>query len=118
MQGGFVSVAKATITSLDPQKIVGGVPLGYGWTEVVINVPNISDAPLMRPYGRYRTIGTAVGVPIAWSSIHVVSALAIDHSGSRVISGCSLGSDLSSFYPSFKRGFGYHIRGYIGVSSL
>nr|DAD42772.1 TPA_asm: hypothetical protein HUJ06_001002 [Nelumbo nucifera] len=71
MQGGIVSVTKATITSLDSQKIVGGVPLGYGWTGVVINVPIISDAPLVRPYGHYRTVGTNVGVPIAWSSIHV-----------------------------------------------
>lgn len=59
-------VGKGRIASMDPSSILGGVELGANWCEIHVLVPIKWDECLMRPYGSFKTVGDAIGAPIAW----------------------------------------------------
>ncbi|XP_058067564.1 uncharacterized protein LOC131216938 isoform X4 [Magnolia sinica] len=64
-----VTIAKGVVLSKDPLTKVGGHELGIGFWEVLIHVAIVRDEVLIRPYGRYKTIGDAIGTSIVWPSI-------------------------------------------------
>lgn len=51
---------------MDPSMVVGGEEIGANWCEIHVQVPIIWDEHLMRPYGGLKTVGDAIGAPIAW----------------------------------------------------
>ncbi|KAG5539964.1 hypothetical protein RHGRI_020261 [Rhododendron griersonianum] len=60
-------VGKWQIASMDPSTEVGGVELGVNWCEIdSCSIPIIWDEHLMRPYAFLKTVGNAIGTPIAW----------------------------------------------------
>ncbi|KAG5535715.1 hypothetical protein RHGRI_023467 [Rhododendron griersonianum] len=59
-------VGKGRIASMDPSTEVGGEELGANWCEIHVQVPILWDEHLMRPYGGLKTVGDAIGTPIAW----------------------------------------------------
>ena len=52
-------VAKGTITSTNPNTVLGGENLGTQFCEVVVNVVLKRDADLPRPYDHMETMGDA-----------------------------------------------------------
>ncbi|XP_058112926.1 uncharacterized protein LOC131255972 isoform X3 [Magnolia sinica] len=64
-----VTIAKGIVLSKDPLTKVGGHELGIGFWEVLIHVAIVREEVLIRPYGRYKTIGDAIGTSIVWPSI-------------------------------------------------
>ncbi|KAG5514584.1 hypothetical protein RHGRI_035854 [Rhododendron griersonianum] len=60
------AVGKGRIASMDPSTEVGGEELGANWCEIHVQVPILWDEHLMRPYGGLKTVGDAIGTPIAW----------------------------------------------------
>ncbi|XP_058086040.1 uncharacterized protein LOC131233365 isoform X1 [Magnolia sinica] len=64
-----VTIAKGIVLSKDPLIKVGGHELGIGFWEVLIHVAIVPEEVLIRPYGRYKTIGDAIGTSIVWPSI-------------------------------------------------
>lgn len=65
-------VAKATIISTDPNTLVGQVPLGRNYCEVVIDVVIKRDATLPRPYDGMETMADAHMMCIAWPYVKVI----------------------------------------------
>ncbi|XP_058088778.1 uncharacterized protein LOC131235582 [Magnolia sinica] len=61
-----VTVAKGAVLSKDPLIKVGGQELGTDYWEVYVQVAMICQEALIRPYGRYKTIGDVVETSIAW----------------------------------------------------
>ena len=59
-------VARGMLMSRNPEDIVGNQELGRWFVEVHVEIPIEQDEPLVRPYGQCKTIGDAVGKPIAW----------------------------------------------------
>ncbi|KAH7844644.1 hypothetical protein Vadar_030181 [Vaccinium darrowii] len=59
-------VGKGRITSLDSSKELGGEELGANWCEIDVQLPIKWNEHLMRPYGGLKTVGDAIGTPIAW----------------------------------------------------
>eukprot|EP00267_Zea_mays_P051318 XP_020404245.1 uncharacterized protein LOC103649371 isoform X1 [Zea mays] len=59
-------VAKGTITSTNPNTVLGGENLGTQFCEVVVNVVLKRDADLPRPYDHMETMGDAYMMPVAW----------------------------------------------------
>ncbi|XP_058228513.1 uncharacterized protein LOC131336620 isoform X3 [Rhododendron vialii] len=59
-------VGKGRIASMDPSTEVGGVELGVNWCEIHVQIPIIWGEHLMRPYAVLKTVGDAIGTPIAW----------------------------------------------------
>jgi hypothetical protein len=59
-------VARAKIVSIDPNRIVGGQPLGNEYCEVLVNLVMKRDAMLPRPYGEIQTMTSADKMSIAW----------------------------------------------------
>ncbi|XP_058209843.1 uncharacterized protein LOC131322515 isoform X2 [Rhododendron vialii] len=59
-------VGKGRIASMDPSTEIGGEELGANWCEIHVQVPILWDEHLMRPYGGLKTVGDAIGTPIAW----------------------------------------------------
>ena len=55
--------------SKNPIDYVGDQELGAGFVEVHLEVAVDKGEPLIQPYGVYKTIGDAVGKPIAWPEI-------------------------------------------------
>ncbi|KAG5558200.1 hypothetical protein RHGRI_008206 [Rhododendron griersonianum] len=51
---------------MDPSTEVGGEELGANWCEIHVQVPILWDEHLMRPYEGLKTVGDAIGTPIAW----------------------------------------------------
>ena len=45
---------------------VGGQQLGVNFYEIFVELPMMTDEPLVRPYGNYQTIGDVAGTTIAW----------------------------------------------------
>ncbi|CAN1129852.1 hypothetical protein LINPERHAP2_LOCUS5479 [Linum perenne] len=72
-----VDVAKGSIVSKNPKRIVGDVELGGGFYEIFVEVPMKPDEPLVRPYGSFSVIGDVTGRTIAWPSI-LVNRLYVD----------------------------------------
>ncbi|XP_058108958.1 uncharacterized protein LOC131252020 [Magnolia sinica] len=64
-----VTITKGVVLSKDPLTKVGGHELGIGFWEVLIHVAIVRDEVLIRPYGRYKTIGDAIGMSIVWLSV-------------------------------------------------
>ncbi|XP_058076697.1 uncharacterized protein LOC131225229 [Magnolia sinica] len=64
-----VTITKGVVLSKDPLTKVGGHELGIGFWEVLIHVLIVRDEVLIRPYGRYKTIGDAIRTSIVWPSI-------------------------------------------------
>ncbi|KAG5561254.1 hypothetical protein RHGRI_004325 [Rhododendron griersonianum] len=58
-------VGKGRIASMDPSTEVGGEELGANWCEIHVQVQILWDEHLMRPYGGLKTVGDAIGTPIA-----------------------------------------------------
>jgi hypothetical protein len=60
-------MARAKIVSIDPNRIVGGQPLGKEneYCEVLVNLVMKRDAMLPRPYGEIQTMTSADKVSIA-----------------------------------------------------
>lgn len=59
-------VGKGRITSLDSSKELGGEELGANWCEIDVQLPIKWNEHLMRPHGGLKTVGDAIGTPIAW----------------------------------------------------
>lgn len=59
-------VGKGRIASMNPSTQVGGEELGANWCEIHVLLPIQWDEHLIRPYGGLKTIGDAIGTPIAW----------------------------------------------------
>lgn len=59
-------MAKGTITSTNPNTVLGGENLGTQFCEVVVNVVLKRDADLPRPYDHMETMGDAYMMPVAW----------------------------------------------------
>ncbi|KAH7847069.1 hypothetical protein Vadar_021484 [Vaccinium darrowii] len=59
-------VGKGRIASMNPSTQVGGEELGANWCEIHVQVPIQWDEHLIRPYGGLKTVGDAIGTPIAW----------------------------------------------------
>ncbi|CAN1185417.1 hypothetical protein LINPERPRIM_LOCUS38994, partial [Linum perenne] len=72
-----VDVAKGSIVSKNPKRIVGDIELGGGFYEIFVEVAMKRDEPLVRPYGSFSVIGDVTGRTIAWPSI-LVSRLYVD----------------------------------------
>ncbi|KAE9444995.1 hypothetical protein C3L33_23107, partial [Rhododendron williamsianum] len=51
---------------MDPSTEVGGVELRVNWCEIHVQIPIIWGEHLMRPYAFLKTVGDAIGTPIAW----------------------------------------------------
>ncbi|XP_058106930.1 uncharacterized protein LOC131250666 [Magnolia sinica] len=73
-----VTVARGIVLSKDPLTKVGGFPLGNGFWEVYIQVAIVREETLMRPYGRYRTIGDVDGTSICWPNCCCLVVTAMD----------------------------------------
>ncbi|KAH7835197.1 hypothetical protein Vadar_023734 [Vaccinium darrowii] len=59
-------IGKGMITSLDPSKELDGEELGANWCEIDVQLPIKWNEHLMRPYRGLKTVGDAIGTPIAW----------------------------------------------------
>jgi hypothetical protein len=59
-------VVRAKIVSIDPNRNVGGQPLGNEYCEVIVNLVMKRDAMLTRPYGEIQTITSADKMRIEW----------------------------------------------------
>ena len=59
-------IATGVVMSKNPVDYVGDQELGDGFIEIHVEVAVHNTEPLIRPYGVYKTIGDAVGKPIAW----------------------------------------------------
>ncbi|XP_058080678.1 uncharacterized protein LOC131228844 [Magnolia sinica] len=59
-----VTIAKGILLSKDPCTKVGGHELGIGFWEVLIHVAIVREEVLIRPYGRYKIIGDAIGTSL------------------------------------------------------
>ncbi|KAL6558328.1 hypothetical protein OROMI_018678 [Orobanche minor] len=59
-------IAKGSVQSLNPSKLVANEELGEDWCEVKINVPIKYDHGLIRKNGIVKVIGQAIGSSIAW----------------------------------------------------
>ena len=61
-----LAVARGTVTSTNPNTMVGGEPLGNEYCEVVVNVVMKRDALLPRAYGDVQTMASALKMTITW----------------------------------------------------
>ncbi|XP_008652536.2 uncharacterized protein [Zea mays] len=59
-------VAKGTIISTNPNTLLGGVPLGKEYCEVIVNIVLKRDAILPCPYGYVETMADAHQMSVAW----------------------------------------------------
>jgi hypothetical protein len=59
-------VAKGTIVSTNPNTLLGGVPLGKEYCEVIVNIVLKRDAILPCPYGYVETMADAHQMSVAW----------------------------------------------------
>lgn len=59
-------VAKGTIVSTNPNTLLGGVPLGKEYCEVIVNTVLKRDAILPCPYGYVETMADAHQMSVAW----------------------------------------------------
>ena len=73
-------IGKGCVNSMDPSVVVGGEELGPNWCKVQVQVPIKWDEYLMRHYTGLRTIGDAIGTPIAWPLSLVCSIIYIIYS--------------------------------------
>ncbi|KAK1275689.1 hypothetical protein QJS04_geneDACA016792 [Acorus gramineus] len=64
-------VAQGTIITKNPHTRIRDTELGHGYWEVIIRVPIARQELLPRPFGRFRTVGDAVGGTVAWPSTYV-----------------------------------------------
>ncbi|KAI8524705.1 hypothetical protein RHMOL_Rhmol13G0169200 [Rhododendron molle] len=51
---------------MDLAKKVGGEKLKVNWSEIHVQIPIIWGEHLIRPYAGLKTVGDAIGTPIAW----------------------------------------------------
>ncbi|CAN1159326.1 hypothetical protein LINPERPRIM_LOCUS20522, partial [Linum perenne] len=72
-----VDVAKGSIVSKNPKRIVGDIELGGGFYKIFVEVAMKRDEPVVRPYGSFSVIGDVTGCTIAWPSI-LVNRLYVD----------------------------------------
>ncbi|XP_058080927.1 uncharacterized protein LOC131229082 isoform X1 [Magnolia sinica] len=75
---GTLKRGRGIVLSKDPLTKVGGFSLGNGFWEVYIQVAIVCEETLMRPYGRYRTIGDAAGSSICWPDCCCLVVTAMD----------------------------------------
>ena len=59
-------IARGLLMSKNPDMMVGNQELGPHFWEIHVEVPVLSEEPLVRPYANYRTIGDVVGKAVAW----------------------------------------------------